>query len=123
MNVDRLMLVVVLTVVAVVWLLMFVGGIATGALLWWKLPLAATVYFGLQLTIVAAGRRFALNERGQHFLGTVPLAALFLIITIQGFNHLPPGGLVSAFLIVEAVFLVLAAISWRLRKRQTDPAL
>ncbi|MGB8908934.1 MAG: hypothetical protein WCC84_09325 [Candidatus Cybelea sp.] len=120
---DRLVLVVVVTVIGVAWVAMLVGGIASGALFSWQILLAGVVPIVLTLTIVAACRHFAVNERAQYFLFTVPLAACLLIASTHSLNHLPPGGLISSFFIIEAVLLIIAAVSWQIRTRQVESSI
>jgi hypothetical protein len=120
-NVDRWMLIVVATFIVVVGLIMQAQGIASGAVPWWKLPLSIAVFLVLQFTVNSACRRFALSEKALYFLSTIPLTMLLLIGSIQGMNHLPPGGLVSTFFICEAVILVLAAVGWQFRRRDLEP--
>jgi hypothetical protein len=111
-----LTLVVAFIVIVGVWALVLASGIAGGSVEWWRLPAACVTYLGLQFTIAAGCRRFSLSKKAYHFLSTLPIATTFLVVAVHGANRLPPGGLTSAFVIVEAVTLVLAAISWHLRR-------
>lgn len=120
MNIDRAMLVAVVTLLTVVWAVMYVQGLAMGAVPWWQIPLAVAIYFGLEFIIAAGCRRLMLSEKTRYFLNTIPVAAMVLVMSTHSLKHSPPGGLFSWFLIIEAIAMAVAAVGWQLQRREPE---
>lgn len=121
MNIDRVMLIIAIAVIAVFYGLVFVHSVIVDPNTLWKLPLALAALYALQLAIGAAIRRFSLGKDVEYFLSTAPFAA-WLTLSVN-FMHGAPASYAKSFLVIEGVLLALAAVFWPfVRKRAAEEA-
>lgn len=122
MTADRWTVAGIVGIVAVVLVVAVVSvltGIVGSLLVWWQIGLALAVYFGLNAGLMALHRRYSLGEKAWHFLRTIPVAALLMAAVTHGWNQLAPFAFISAFVVVEALLLAFAAVTWSFRANRT----